>query len=53
MTEWRTEAKAMLKDGYGVEDVAVKTGVDVDEVRQIVRAMRASEKNARKCENIR
>ena len=42
MTEWRTEAKAMLKDGYGVEDVAVKTGVDVDEVRQIVRAMRAS-----------
>lgn len=40
--EWRDQAKAMLSQGYGVEDIAVRLLVRVEDVRHYVRALRAS-----------
>ena len=40
--EWRNDAKRMLRDGLGVEDIAVKLSVPVDDVRGFVGALRAS-----------
>jgi len=40
--EWRVCARKMLSQGFGVEDISVSLGVDVDSVRQLVRALRNS-----------
>lgn len=40
--EWRAEAKNMLRQGFGVEDIAIHTGVEASHVRQFVSALRAS-----------
>lgn len=42
MNEWRVEAGRMLRKGYGVEDIAVKLSVPIDDVRQFVSALRLS-----------
>jgi len=42
MNEWRVEATQMLRKGLGVEDIAVKLSVPVDDVRQLVSALRKS-----------
>lgn len=40
--EWRSKAKAMLAEGYGVEDIALILGVPVSDVRALVVVMRDS-----------
>lgn len=40
--EWRIPARRMLRKGLGVEDIAVSLQVPVEDVRQLVRALRAS-----------
>ena len=42
MTEWRVRAKAMLTQGWGVEDISLSLSVPVADVRALVTAMRAS-----------
>lgn len=39
---WRDQAKELLREGYGVEDISVRLSVDVNDVRQFVDALRAS-----------
>ena len=39
---WRDEAKRLLRQGYGMEDIGVKLGVPADDVRRFVRALRLS-----------
>ena len=41
-SEWRIDAKKMLREGLGVEDIAIRLSVPVDDVRAFVRALRAS-----------
>ena len=40
--EWRISARKMLHDGYGVEDVALRLSISVEDVRRFVAALRAS-----------
>lgn len=40
--EWRIDARKMLRRGYGTEDVSVTLHVPIEDVRQLVRALRAS-----------
>lgn len=40
--EWRIEARRMLRRGLGTEDISVALHVPIDDVRQLVRALRAS-----------
>jgi hypothetical protein len=42
VTTWRVQARDMLSDGFGVEDIAVRLSVPVEDVRLLVRALRAS-----------
>jgi hypothetical protein len=42
MTAWRMDAGRMLRQGLGVEDIAVKLSVPVADVRQFVSALRKS-----------
>jgi hypothetical protein len=42
MTAWRMEAGRMLRQGFGVEDIAVKLSVPIADVRQFVSALRKS-----------
>ena len=42
MTEWRVRAKAMLTQGWGVEDISLSLSVPVADVRALVSALRAS-----------
>jgi hypothetical protein len=42
MTEWRVPAKAMLTQGWGVEDISLSLSVPVADVRALVTAMRAA-----------
>ena len=37
---WQTRVKTLLSKGYGVEDIAIKTGVDVQHVRNEVAILR-------------
>lgn len=39
---WFNEARAMLANGYGVEDIAVHCDVPVQNVRDLVSSLRAS-----------
>ncbi|QDP48435.1 MAG: hypothetical protein Tp118SUR00d2C21406231_51 [Prokaryotic dsDNA virus sp.] len=40
--EWRIEARKMLRRGLGAEDIAVALQIPQDDVRRLVRALRAS-----------
>ena len=42
MTAWRMDAGRMLRHGLGVEDIAVKLSVPVEDIRQFVSALRKS-----------
>jgi hypothetical protein len=42
MSAWRMEAGRMLRQGLGVEDIAVKLSVPVADVRQFFSALRKS-----------
>ena len=42
MNAWRMDAGRMLRQGYGVEDIAVKLAVPVADVRQFVTTLRKS-----------
>ena len=39
---WQTVVRRLLREGYGVEDVAIKLRCDVDDVRREVAILRAS-----------
>lgn len=39
-TAWQTRIKELLRQGYGVEDIAIKTKVKTDAVRREVQIMR-------------
>jgi len=40
--EWRVDARKMLSQGFGVEDISVSLGIDVYDVRRLVTALRNS-----------
>ena len=40
--DWRLQARTMLRQGFGVEDIAVKQSIPPDMVRQFVAALRSS-----------
>ena len=42
MIAWRVRAKAMLTQGWGVEDISLSLSVPVADVRALVSALRAS-----------
>lgn len=42
MSDWRKTASEMLREGYGVEDIAVRTGEDIGNIRRFVAALRMS-----------
>ena len=39
---WQDRVRALLLDGFGVEDIAIRTGVEVEIVRREVEILRAS-----------
>ncbi|MGC0225168.1 hypothetical protein [Pseudooceanicola nitratireducens] len=41
-SQWQRRVKILLKDGFGVEDIALKTGCTFDTVRSEVAILRAS-----------
>ena len=42
--EDRAEIVRMLADGFGVEDITIRLGVDAEDVRRMISAMRISGK---------
>ncbi len=39
---WQDRVRALLLDGFGVEDIAIRTGVEVEIVRREVEILRAT-----------